>query len=403
MRNRLNWQRLRWIPLAIGSSVLLISWFYLAWNTTVGEAAPSLRFRTKNTIAGIMQDGTEIFSADALLTGQYQQWLSRSIGVLSPVFKAAVTWKAQIYYTVFGVAATSNVVVGEHQQLMERSYLDEYCNRDMATLRTSGEAWAARLRETQDYVEAHGKVFLYVITPSKVAQQPEYMPAGINCPGRNRDPAQKLAIYGDILAHHGVRFVDTASGLADARKEYGIEMFPRGGVHWNALGATLGALKVIDAINSRREEPLLGSLSFTWQVSYNPRGADRDLLDIMNLRNPDTHYPVPEVTYSSTPPPGGCQTVTITEVGGSFLHGLNSVLLKLACPPTITEWFYWDQRRIHQVGGRVYEPPIDAEARRRSLVEADVVLLEENESIAPDSAHATKMMDEVRAQSERPH
>ena len=54
---------------------------------------------------------------------------------------------------------------------MEKSYLDEYCNRDMATLRTSGETWAARLRETQDYVEAHGKVFLYVITPSKVAQK----------------------------------------------------------------------------------------------------------------------------------------------------------------------------------------------------------------------------------------
>ncbi len=396
MRNRLSWQKLRFIPLIIGASVLMISWFYLLWNTTIGEAVPALRFRTKTTIAGVMEDGAAIFSLDSVLTGKYQQWLSRSIGVLSPVFKTAVTWKGQIYYTVFGVAASTDVVVGENQQLLEKSYVDEYCNRNMDTLRGTGDAWAARIRHAQDLIESRGKLFFYVITPSKVAQHPEYMPAGLNCPGRDRDPERKLAIYDDILARHGVHVVDTASGLIAARKEYGIDMFPRGGIHWNAIGSTLGTQKLIGAINAQREEPLLPSLGFTWKLSYNPRGSDRDLLDIMNLRHPDAHYAVPELTFSSAPPPGGCHTVAITEVGGSFLHGLNSGLLKLACQPTITEWFYWDQRRIHQVGGRVYELPIDAEARRRSLVEADVVILEENESIAPGSKHATMMMDDLQ-------
>ena len=173
-------------------------------------------------------------------------------------------------------------------------------------------------------------------------------------------------------------------------------MFPRGGIHWNAIGSTLGTQKLIAAINAQREEPLLAE----------PRLHLEDVVQSARQRSRSArhHEPAPSgrtlcgagAHLSSAPPPGGCHTVAITEVGGSFLHGLNSGLLKLACPPTITEWFYWDQRRIHQVGGRVYELPIDAEARRRSLVEADVVILEENESIAPGSKHATMMMDDLQ-------
>ena len=133
-----------------------------------------------------------------------------------------------------------------------------------------------------------------------------------------------------------MRFVDTASDLAAAREEYGISMFPRGGIHWNSLATALGTQKVIAAVNAQRSDPLLATLSFTWRISYHPQGVDRDLLDIMNLRHPDTNYPVPELTYQSTPPPGGCHTTTITEVGGSFLRNLNSTLEKLACPPNIT-------------------------------------------------------------------
>jgi hypothetical protein len=40
---------------------------------------------------------------------------------------------------------------------------------------------------------------------------------------------------------------------------------------------------------------------------------------------------------------------------------------------------------------------MDAEARRQSLLDADVVLLEENESLAPGSHHGELLMLEVAA------
>ena len=76
-------------------------------------------------------------------------------------------------------------------------------------------------------------------------------------------------------------------------------MFPRGGTHWNSLASALGTQKVIAAVNGQRAGPLLAALSFAWRISYNPQGGDRDLLDLMNLKHPDTHYPVPELTYQS--------------------------------------------------------------------------------------------------------
>ena len=67
-----TWLKPSYLPLAIGASVLVISWFYLLWNTTAGELFPTIRFRSKATIAGIVQDAAPMLSLHAVLTGAYQ-------------------------------------------------------------------------------------------------------------------------------------------------------------------------------------------------------------------------------------------------------------------------------------------------------------------------------------------
>ena len=395
MRRRLSWLRLGLLPLAIGASVLLSSWFYLMWNTTAGELLPSLRFRTKATIAGIVKETAPVLSLNSVLTGAYQQWISRSVGQLSPMFKPAIAWKSQVYYKLLGMAPTVQILVGKQNQLMEIHYLQEYCSRNVEKLRPRDEEWATRIRGMQDFFEARGKVFVYIITPSKVAEDPRIIPEGYICPASAKDRTDKLRVYDEILARHGVRFVDAASGLVAAREEYGVDMFPRGGIHWNSLASALGTEKVIAAVNAQRREPLLATLGFAWHISYNPQGSDRDLLDLLNMKDPDAHYPVPELAYRSTSPANGCHSITIAEVGGSFLGGLNSTLQKLACPPRIDNWFYWDTRRMQFADGRLYELPMNADARRKSLLDADVIFLEENEEVEPASKHGEQMVQEV--------
>jgi hypothetical protein len=391
LRQWRTWVKPSYLPLAIGASVLVISWFYLIWNTTLGELLPSVRFRTKATIAGIVQDAAPMFSLDRVLTGAYQHWISSSVGKLSPVFKPAVFWKNQLYYTMFGTAGSDSVVVGKGQQLFEKTYLEEYCGRDLAVLRLKGERSAKRVRRMQDYFDSRGKSFFYIITPSKAAQLPQFLPDRYTCPARIEDRTQKLAVYGEILMRHGVRFVDAASDLATARHEYGIEMFPRGGIHWNSLASAIGTLKIIGAVNAQPLGPRLTTFSFTWKISYNLQAIDRDLLDIMNLPYPDLHYPVPELTLQSEPLPSGCHTVKIAEVGGSFLGSINDTMGKLACPPDITFWSYWDHRGMRYADKRWRELPMDAELRSQSLLRADMIFLEENDALAPDSEHSRLM------------
>ncbi|MBV9811834.1 MAG: hypothetical protein JO326_03735, partial [Acetobacteraceae bacterium] len=186
------------IPVAIGAAVLVVCWAYLSWNTTVGVAFPHLRFRTKNTIAGIMEQGGPMLSSHAVLTGEVQQWISRSVGILSPMFKPAINWKNQIYYSLLGMSGIDEVIVGRNGQLIQYDWAQEYCTRDVAKLRRDGEAWAARIRTMQDFFDARGQAFLYVITPSKVAQHPETIPAGFPCPAPSEDKARKLEVYDAI-------------------------------------------------------------------------------------------------------------------------------------------------------------------------------------------------------------
>ena len=98
------------------------------------------------------------------------------------------------------------------------NYLNEYCGRDPAKLQTAGGDWATRIRRVQDFFNARGKVFLYIITPSKVAQEPQIIPDRYACPGNAKNRAEKLDLYDKILTRHGVQFVDTASEMTAARE-----------------------------------------------------------------------------------------------------------------------------------------------------------------------------------------
>ncbi len=393
-----TWFRARYLPVLIGGFMLVMPWAYLGWNTTVGELIPAIRFRTKQTIAGLVTDSGDDLSWRTVTSGRYQQSLSRAVGILSPIFKPAIHWRNQAYYTLFGAAPGPRIVVGKGEQLLEIVYLEEYCKRDRAIYLQQFETWAGRIRQVQDFFEARGQAFLYVVTPSKVAQYPQFIPSNFACPSDAASRADKLPAWTAAMEKHGVHFVNAAAMMAPAERTYGIGMFPRGGIHWNTLGAAVATQAVIAAINAQGRGPKLPTFTFDFTISYRPRGTDRDLLDIMNLPYPDTHYPVPELTYHSEPPPGGCQAVRISEVGGSFLGLINNTLERIACPPEIDYWFYWDQTRLRLAGGNPQSVslPITPDLRRQSLLEANVVIFEENEAAGPETSHGKALMEETR-------
>jgi len=378
------------------------------WNFSVGAVVPELRFRTRHVIAGIVEEAAQDLSLEGLLSSRYQGYVSRTIGRLTPIYKPSIRWKNQLYYSLLRTSGTRSILIGQNGQLFGANYIEEYCARDTAQLRPQAEAWARRLAAAQRFYEARGKVFLYVNTPSKPAVYPEYLPSGYKCPATEQDRVRKLEVYQSILERYHVHFVDAATLIAQSRRSYPIDLFPRGGIHWNMLGAALAAQAITQAVNHLHGSQMFTPFTFTWQTSWEPKTSDKDLLEIMNLRWPDERYPVPVPSIESLHPESPCRPSRMSEVGGSFLFTINAVLEEADCPPVIHYWFYWDKKHFVFDEGpakaSIFDPAYkeisgDPALRARELLtDLDVLLFEENDAGMPGSEHGQRFLDFVEAE-----
>lgn len=380
----------------------LIGFLFLAsvWNYAVGRDWPKLRIRSANPLAGVTAPAPTPFTLDALLSGEAQKAASTNLGRSLPVFPLAVRIKNQFLYSLFRVSGAASVVVGKNDQLYEPGYIEEFCARGAAPNAARLDAWAAQLREIQDRVEAAGKSFVYLVTPSKAARLPDYLPAKTRCRSIERGAPEKLVPFRAALEAHGVAYVDGAGLMSAKRHDYAIDFFPRGGTHWNLLGAALATRDVSEALARSGRGAPFGRFDFDWRVVDEATGTDRDLLDLLNLLWPNAHYSTAAATGRSLP--SNCaRAPKLLTVGGSFLFELLLDLGQSACPPESEYWHYFQQQsgRSRRTGLNVYadggglrkmeEIPDSADALARRLAAADAVILEENESVV-------STMDQVR-------
>lgn len=369
-----------------------IAFFFLAtlWNFAVEPFFPKLKLRSADaSLAGISKPEPVPLSLDALWSGQTQKIVSNNYGRLLPPFALAVRARNQFLYSVLGAAGSGGLLVGKGDELFELFYVNEFCGRGAPPDMKRIEAWANTIREIQDRFDAAGKLFIYVITPSKAAQYPEYLPAKWNCPARANPALDKIGPFRSALDARKIRYVDAAGLIHSSKSNYPIDLFPRGGTHWNMLGAAIATQKIIHALDEAGRDQL-GPLGFNYEVAMEARAFDRDLLDLMNLLWPDPHYPAPVVEIARAA--STCvRPPHLVELGGSFLHEINILWEHAACAPSVDHWFYFKRGDGFGIwrfeipsgdtsvglGRQAPDNPADIPA---SIGRADIVLLEENES-----------------------
>jgi alginate O-acetyltransferase complex protein AlgJ len=378
--------------------MLAIPWAYLMWNITIGAWIPALHFRSTMTLAGVIAEAAPKFTMKRFLSYAWQSDISRAIGVLSPIYKPAIHWKNQIYYSLFDTSSAPGVIVGPGRQLLTENYITLYCSFNLRDFNARAPGWVADIRTIQDFFESRGVTFLYVITPSKAAVYPATIPTAYTCPSALGDQREKLMSYRHDLDRAGVHTVDSATATRDAAATSPIALFARGGVHWNTLAAGQAAQQVTDNVDQRRGSGTLTPFTLSWTRSIKPEGADRDALDLMNLVWPDANYEVPAVTYHAQPT-GSCKSTHITEVGSSFSFRLDEALAAIACPPRIDLWWYWGLNHFRYPGSTSAPQPVDPEERRHSLLDdPDIVILEENESLIPRTTQGEDLLGFVGSQ-----
>jgi hypothetical protein len=272
------------------------------------------------------------------------------------------------------------VIVGKGLQLLEAPYIENYCTRHLAAFLDGAPAWAERVRQIQDKVEALGQTFLFVITPSKVAQYPQYLPDGLPCRSSLADRTGVVPAALDFLRKAGVHVVDAAGVVSAAHADYPFPLYSRGGTHWNEVGGALASQAVEAELERLRQDQLFRPFSFTWQMSSHPALIDVDLALLMNLIWLPDHFEVPKITVTQAPRAADCRPVHITIVGGSFMHNIGEALSDLPCGAKAVEYEYWSIYRLEwNAGVLTFGHGVDPPARDADLKDADVVLYEENE------------------------
>lgn len=379
---------LRRLPPLIGAALIALGAAQVMWNGTLGNLAPWLHWHVKIPL-GALPDNPPPLSVGTFLDGRWQEAVAHSIGPRTILYTPSVRWKNQIFYSLLGMSGAKEIGMGRGHELFQWAYVRSYCEVDLAKMAVDGPRWAARLRALQDALTARGKRFLYVITPSKLQEMPGILPKTFPCPhGEEHD--EKLRMWRAELQAAGVRYADGVLSLKHAEGRYPVDFFPRGGTHWNLLGASLAAQDITRLLDGRGAR--LSPFTFRVAVSHHPKGSDRDIYDTLNLQLHADNYAVPVMTYVSTPP-APCVPERIAEVGGSFLFRVNEALDSVACPPVIRMYWYWDERGFLYRDGRRTQFPITAPRRTEDILNwSETMILEENVATIPDSVHGQDLM-----------
>jgi alginate O-acetyltransferase complex protein AlgJ len=374
------------------ASLLLLLPLLTLWNLAAQSFAPKFAIMIGPKLRGVTEAApSPIWSLHSFADGSLQKALTSVITDAFPFRPLLIGINNQIRYKLFGQSA-AGIITGENGQLIEKAYLDEYCARNLAAFEPKARDWAMRLKEIQDFYAARGKIFIYLITPSKVAYMPENFARALSsCASSERDRAGMLPLYGRLLKDAGVHVVDTASLIQGLKGKYEIDLFPAGGVHWNAIGIAAADDAILAEINRQAGSAIAPKLAWKYKVVDRAKGTDRDLLDLLNVLSPNARYATASVTYEPEKP---CSDAAVASrsaamIGGSFAGTLGRTLINQGCLSRLEGYNYLFRGlnagpEYQNVKNRLTASEI------LPLRDADIVILEENESVLPASAHAVE-------------
>lgn len=369
--------RLSW---SLFAGLLLLLPVTTIWNFVVASSHPSFVIRVSRPLRGVTLPVTPELSFEAVRDGRFQRAVATIIGESLPIRPPLIRLNNQIALSLFGELNVPGMMVGAHGQLIETAYLSEYCGRRNDLAESLANRMIPILRNIQAYYKSRGGVFLYVITPSKAAHLPEDFVDRMDCPSTAAARTNQIPDYAERIRKAGIAVFDAATFIHGLKGTYPVDLFPRGGIHWNSLGVARSVLEILKAINQQIGDQNLPLFDFDVAISDVPQGSDRDLVDLINVMVPPLDYPVPKLTYRLA---GACEAQpTRSEaavVGDSFMHGPTELLTRAACLPKLNLYFYL---RLGQFSGvpHMRVKPNLSDQDLLALRDVKLLLLEENES-----------------------
>ena len=147
-----------------------------------------------------------------------------------------VRWQAAIRLNDLHVSPSPAVVAGRDGWLFyaDDGALQDYVDEKPFT-HEELEAWRTTLQHTQDWLQARGIKYVFVMAPDKHVIYPEMFPASVR---RLHDESRMDELIAYLRANSTVNVLDLRPALLQAREHE--RLYHRTDTHWNDRGAFVG-------------------------------------------------------------------------------------------------------------------------------------------------------------------
>jgi alginate O-acetyltransferase complex protein AlgJ len=353
-----------------------------AWNLMM----PNRQIQVGPTLGGVTNEMPVNFSWSSIRDGSFQKAVANRLTEAFALRRILIRINNEIRMELFGELTAPHVVRGAKGQLIERTYLDDYCTRTEGMGVELAAKNIPKLRDIQNYYRARGGFFVYLLSPSKAAHLPEYFVDRVPCPSTPAARSEFVGQYVSALRQAGINVLDAATLIHALKGQYDFDLFPQGGVHWNDVGGARVVSALVDEINRQAGREIVPSFTFTYTLS-SAAGADRELVDLLNVFFPPLAYLTPKVKYATS---ASCadhpaRLLDVAMVGSSFSHLLATILIEHNCLSRLNLYYYATLGRFGGVPYHEIQRNL-GEAELAPLRDARIMILEENEAFAARSS-----------------
>lgn len=326
------------------------------------------------------------FTVKNLLSGSYQEEYSKWFAEQFPLRSYMLKLYNQIEYSLFQTVGNKNIIKGKNGELLEYTYVSQYLKLGELGNKQEYIDYVRDLKVIQEKLEAEGKIFFYIITPSKAEIYPEIIPNRYHKVNVVEDKLTNHELLVDLLKAYHIKFYDTTESMRKLKSE-GQKIFPKTGIHWNYYGAANAAGDIFKSM-MEQTDIILPKINIVTMLQQEPTGVDQDLLQLSNLycAEKDESYINPLITYEY---PKSYKRLNAVLFGTSFNHQLAYVFESDKKVFNEYTYFRYLQFRAKCINGSEVDKPLDKQIRMNGIGESidlqDIVFIESNATDLSDA------------------
>jgi hypothetical protein len=284
--------------------------------------------------------------------------------------------------TLENLTGDEQVIIGKDWTLYERFYIKDFCEKPDHEIDVT--AIENLMRIAQEKLAAHHIALAIMISPSKAAIYPQFIPVSMCRTGESNERLYDRMF--PLLSDNHLPIIDGHAMMVAARPTAAWPLFPHYGIHWNVYGMFPIAERLIMDIEAQLGRPLVHLSLKRVDVDDTPTGQDRDLATLLNLPIRLRYYPTPHAVLRRAKAGRPLHAIFI---GSSFLWNVLDVLVDYGVVDR--SYFYYYYSSVYRIdntfAGKDHSlafPVIASDPAATDLHDrlgaADAVIIEVNES-----------------------